>query len=170
MPGMDFRIRSAWEIKRTFNFSCRGSRRKIQMDFVPTLSGSSCLWQRQLSFGLCSLIVKSQNFPAYKDNITTYTFSRVANASAGAQLTALVWNNQKISDQLQAVIAKWSHEIDEGLRRTAGGRMPSEWAKKPECWAALSELQLPPPDVMPPGMGTAEVKCAKRKGSARRPS
>jgi hypothetical protein len=136
--------------QKNFQFFMQRLKEENPNGFRPDSEWFKMFVAKTIVFRAVQSIVKSQNFPAYKANITTYTFSRVANASAGAQLTALVWNNQNVSDQLQAVIAKWSHEIDEGLRRTAAGRMPSEWAKKSECWAALSELQLPSPDVVPP--------------------
>lgn len=108
--------------------------------------------------------VKSQDFPAYKANIATYTFARIATLIPDVQLTNLVWNSQKISAELQAVIARWTREIDEGLRHTAGGRMPSEWAKKPECWTALSELQLSEPDAIPPEFELPQPKTRNAKG------
>jgi hypothetical protein len=37
-------------------------------------------------------------------------------------------------------------EIDKLLRDTAKGRMPSEWAKKADCWDALGDTPLPLPD------------------------
>jgi hypothetical protein len=118
--------------------------------FRPDVEWFKSFVAKTIIFRAVQSIVKSQDFPAYKANIATYTFSRVAPLTPDAQLTAVVWNSQKISDQLNSVITRWTREIDEGLRRTAGGRMPSEWAKKPECWTALSELQLSEPEVMPP--------------------
>ena len=34
-------------------------------------------------------------------------------------------------------MATWSREVNDALRESARGKMVSEWAKKPECKAAV---------------------------------
>ena len=48
------------------------------------------------------------------------------------------------------MIELWVVEVDAQLRETAKGRMPSEWAKKAECWEAMRDLSLKLPDPLPP--------------------
>ena len=31
-------------------------------------------------------------------------------------------------------LATWAVEVNDALHKSSGGRMISEWAKKPECW------------------------------------
>lgn len=136
--------------QKNFQFFMQRLKEENPNGFRPDVEWFKSFVAKTIVFRAVQSIVKLQNFPAYKANIATYTFSRVANSTTSRQLTTLVWQSQRVSDQLHAVIGQWALEIDEGLRRTSGGRMPSEWAKKPECWAALSELQLSPPDRVPP--------------------
>ena len=53
---------------------------------------------------------------------------------------------------MQALINEWVVKIDQKLRRSAGSRMPSEWAKKAECWEAVCEIALDLPEPLPPEM------------------
>jgi hypothetical protein len=48
------------------------------------------------------------------------------------------------------MIEDWIVEIDRCLRDTAKARMPSEWAKKSECWDAIRDTPLRWPDPLPP--------------------
>lgn len=53
---------------------------------------------------------------------------------------------------MQILINEWVVKIDQALRRSAGSRMPSEWAKKAECWEAIREIALDLPEPLPPEM------------------
>ena len=48
-----------------------------------------------------------------------------------------IWDKQAASPELLAQIATWGKEVNDVLHKTAGGRMISEWAKKPECREAV---------------------------------
>lgn len=76
-------------------------------------------------------------FQAFQANVTAYTMSLVAQ-KVGAKLDLdRVWAKQAASPELMAQIATWAKEVNDTLHRTAGGRMISEWAKKPECREAV---------------------------------
>jgi hypothetical protein len=76
-------------------------------------------------------------FQAFQANVTAYTMSLVAQ-KIGARLDLnRIWAKQSASPELLAQIATWAKEVNDALHRTAGGRMISEWAKKPECREAV---------------------------------
>lgn len=76
-------------------------------------------------------------FQAFQANVTAYTVSLVA-LQVGARLDlGKIWDRQAASPELLAQIAIWAKEVNDALHRTAGGRMISEWAKKPECREAV---------------------------------
>jgi hypothetical protein len=76
-------------------------------------------------------------FQAFQANVTAYTVSLVAQ-QVGARLDlGKIWDRQAASPELLAQIATWAKEVNDTLHRTAGGRMISEWAKKPECRDAV---------------------------------
>lgn len=95
-------------------------------------------------------IVREEAFPAYRATITVYTVASLGQLTAGRIDFARIWREQSISAELQALIRSWSHHLDELLRSSAGARMPTEWAKKEECWTAIrndiphAENPLPP--------------------------
>ena len=65
------------------------------------------------------------------------------------------WAKQAVSPELQTQIATWAKEVNEALHSTAGGRMVSEWAKRPECKdAVMGANYSEPADDVP------EVKAA----------
>ena len=90
-------------------------------------------------------IVKKQEFPAYQAIISAYTVACLAHRFEDVFDLGLVWTRQSISPELAAMIQDWAVAIDRALRRTAGARMPSEWAKKVECWDSLKETRLETP-------------------------
>ncbi|WP_343577795.1 AIPR family protein [Pseudomonas sp.] len=73
-------------------------------------------------------------FPAFQANITAYTVSILASRLGARFNFESVWQRQAISPQLHKQIIVWAHEVNDALHDGAGGRMISEWAKKPECW------------------------------------
>jgi hypothetical protein len=82
-------------------------------------------------------IVREEAFPAYRAIITVYTVASLGQLTGGRIDFARIWREQSISAELQAMIRSWSHRLDELLRSSAGARMPTEWAKKEECWSAI---------------------------------
>jgi hypothetical protein len=51
-------------------------------------------------------------------------------------------------------------KIDKALRKTAGNRMVSEWAKKVDCRDALRELAFDLPDKLPPEL-SSQTACRR---------
>ena len=101
-------------------------------------------------------IVKRQKFAAYQAIISAYTVACLAQRHEQAFNLELVWSHQSISTQFASLIQQWAIAIDKTLRRTAGARMPSEWAKRIECWDTIREAKLDVPTIPPPELaGTA---------------
>ena len=100
-------------------------------------------------FRAAQRIVRGRKFPAYQANIVAYTVAALAWKADGRVDFDLLWLHQTISEQLANLIGNWAVQIDQLLRLTAEKRMPSEWAKKQECWDeirdAKMEIPTPPP-------------------------
>ena len=76
-------------------------------------------------------------FQAFQANVTAYTVSLVSE-KLGARIDLdRVWAKQAASPELLAQIAVWAKEVNDVLHASAGGKMVSEWAKRPECKEAL---------------------------------
>lgn len=76
-------------------------------------------------------------FQAFQANVTAYTVSLVAQRLGPRLDLDRIWAKQATSPELLAQVATWAREVNDALHRTAGGRMVSEWAKKPECREAV---------------------------------
>ncbi|SCC93540.1 conserved hypothetical protein [Thiomonas sp. X19] len=76
-------------------------------------------------------------FQAFQANVTAYTVSVLA-ATLGSRIDLdMIWVKQALSRELLAQIATWAREVNDILHVSAGGRMVSEWAKRPECKEAV---------------------------------
>lgn len=72
-------------------------------------------------------------FQAFQANITAYTVSVLSDKLGGRIDLGRIWTKQAVSPELLSQIATWAKEINDVLHATGGGRMISEWAKRPEC-------------------------------------
>lgn len=76
-------------------------------------------------------------FQAFQANVAAYVVS-VLSRRLGERLDLdRVWARQGVSPELLSQIAVWAREVNDILHQTSGGRMVSEWAKKPECRDAV---------------------------------
>ncbi|ACA89190.1 MULTISPECIES: AIPR family protein [Burkholderia] len=72
-------------------------------------------------------------FQAFQANIAAYVVAVLADRLGDRIELDRIWSRQALSPELCAQIARWAKEVSDVLHETAGGRMVSEWAKKPEC-------------------------------------
>jgi hypothetical protein len=86
-------------------------------------------------------------FQAFQANVTAYTIALLANRIGNSLDFDRIWHKQGASHQLMDQIANWAGEVNEELHRTAGGRMISEWAKRPECKDAVMGASYSPPSA-----------------------
>jgi hypothetical protein len=76
-------------------------------------------------------------FQAFQANVTAYTVSLVAEKLGDRIDLERVWAKQAASPELLAQIAVWAKEVNDVLHSSSGGKMVSEWAKRPECKEAV---------------------------------
>lgn len=76
-------------------------------------------------------------FQAFQANVTAYTVSLLSEKLGHRIDLERVWNKQGVSPELLAQIVVWAKEVNEVLHASAGGKMVSEWAKRPECNEAV---------------------------------
>lgn len=72
-------------------------------------------------------------FQAFQANVTAYTVSLLSEKLGSRLDLDRVWAKQAVSPELLAQIAVWANEVNDVLHTSAGGKMVSEWAKRPEC-------------------------------------
>lgn len=76
-------------------------------------------------------------FQAFQANVTAYTIALLSEKLGSRIDLDRIWANQAVSRELMEQIAKWAREVNDTLHATSGGRMVSEWAKRPECKDAV---------------------------------
>jgi len=76
-------------------------------------------------------------FQAFQANVTAYTIALTAQKLGDRIDLDRIWAKQAVSPELLAQIATWAREVNDTLHATSGGRMISEWAKRPECKEAV---------------------------------
>ena len=93
---------------------------------------------KAILFRTVQAIVRARKFPAYQANIVAYVAALAWKANGAFDFGSL-WSRQAISPELRTCIGNWADQIDRVLRFTAGNRMPSEWAKKQQCWDEMCD-------------------------------
>lgn len=76
-------------------------------------------------------------FQAFQANVAAYVVAILADRLGDKIDLDRIWDRQGVSPELLSQIAVWAREVSDVLHRTAGGRMVSEWSKKPECRDAV---------------------------------
>ncbi|WPK00095.1 AIPR family protein [Pseudomonas putida] len=84
---------------------------------------------------------------AFLANVTAYTIAVIAESYRGSFDLERVWLRQAVSPQFLEQVKIWAREVNERLHETANGKMISEWAKRPECKAAMLSRPFSAPVV-----------------------
>jgi hypothetical protein len=96
-------------------------------------------------------------FQAFQANVTAYTVSLLAEKLGSRIDLDRVWVKQAISPELLAQIAVWAKEVNDVLHTSAGGKMVSEWAKRPECKEAVMSASYSAPAANIPEVRAASM-------------
>lgn len=76
-------------------------------------------------------------FQAFQANVSAYTVSLLSEKLGHRIDLDRVWTKQAASPELLAQVAVWAKQVNDVLHASAGGKMVSEWAKRPECRDAV---------------------------------
>jgi hypothetical protein len=84
-------------------------------------------------------------FQAFQANVTAYTVSLLAEKLGDRIDLDRIWTKQAVSPELLNQIGTWAKEVNDVLHTSSGGRMVSEWAKRPECKEAIMSASYSTP-------------------------
>ena len=143
--------------QKNFQYFMQRLKEEYPGGFEPDSNWYKALIGKAIVFRTAQKIVRSKKFPAYQANIAAYTVAALAWNANGAFDFGLLWSRQAVSPELEALIRTWASPIDQVLRLTAGKRMVSEWAKKPECWHEIRETRLEAPHPVPPELNATSA-------------
>jgi hypothetical protein len=103
---------------------------------LPTVADFKAMIAKAILYKRTSSLVRPM-FPAFQGNVATYLISLVSELYGSKFDLDKVWGNQEISIELKNQLKIWAVEVNDYLHKSSGGKMISEWAKKPECWDAV---------------------------------
>ncbi len=86
-------------------------------------------------------------FRQVQAQLAAYVVSLLATRLGDRISLDLVWQQQGLSPAFEALISDWLARTYEIIRETGGERLPSEWVKKPECWALVQKGVFPEGEV-----------------------
>jgi AIPR protein len=118
--------------------------------FVPDRAWFEAFIAKALLFREVQSIVKALRFPAYQANIAAYTVALISLKTAGVIDFHRIWTQQGVSPQMRFMIQDWAPLVEKELRRSAGSRMLSEWAKKVDCWQDIQRMPIQFSNPLPP--------------------
>jgi len=79
-------------------------------------------------------IVSQQQYGGYRANIVTYTIAYLSYKTAQRIDLDGIWENQCLSDALEANIEEVSKFVHQLITNPPGGANVGEWCKKQKCW------------------------------------
>lgn len=110
---------------------------------VPGVADYKQAIAQTILFRATQKIVRAGGFQAYQANITAYTVAALSMIAREKLSMDAIWQKQGLSPQLSGYISKLAVRVNDVLRKDAGARQVSEWAKKDECWESIRASSLP---------------------------
>jgi hypothetical protein len=151
------KYRNAWDghpdlvaLGNQKNFELFMAMREEQALPPPTASDYKRMIAQAILFKAVQKVVRSASYLASQANIVAYTVALMGHAVRDRISLDLIWQRQGLSRELVGWAGDMAKAVDIALRRSAGGRQVSEWAKKPECWEELRETRMPEPPASAP--------------------
>ena len=128
--------------QKNFQYFMQRLKDEYRSGFRPDTDWYKAFIAKAVLYRAAQKVVRASKFPAYQSNIVAYTIAMLGWKSNGTIDFNALWISQTISPELEGLIGRWAGQIDHLLRVTAGKRMPSEWAKKSECWEQIRSSKL----------------------------
>ncbi|WP_316197045.1 AIPR family protein [Bradyrhizobium sp. SZCCHNS3053] len=148
--------------QKNYQFFIQSLKDEHPEGFEPDASWFKAFVAKAILFRTVLSIVRARKFAAFQANIVAYTVACLSWACGGRIDFDMIWMRQSISPELHGVLDGWVGEVDEALRKTAGNRMVSEWAKKVECRDSIREMAFNLPDKLPPEFSTEAPSAGRR--------
>jgi hypothetical protein len=151
--------------QKNFQFFMQALKDEHPDGFEPDSAWFKAFVAKAILFRATLSIVRAKKFAAFQANIVAYTIACLSWACGRRIDFDMIWTRQAISPELHKLLESWVGKIDKALRKTAGNRMVSEWAKKIECRDELGKLTFDLPDKLPPELSSTAVSAGR--GSSR---
>lgn len=98
---------------------------------------------KTILFKAAQQAARKESSGSYRANVVAYSVALLATRAGEAFSLRTLWDEQRVSAQLQSLLETWAPLVHSALVQTAGSRNVTEWCKKLECWQALQRIKLP---------------------------
>lgn len=117
---------------------------------TPPVDAAYCqrLIAKAILFRATERIVSAHQFGGYRANIVTYTIARLAHETAQRIDLDSIWREQRLSPALAAAIDDLCVPVHEVITRPLRVANVTEWAKRPECWSRVLDIEWRLPDQL----------------------
>jgi len=117
---------------------------------------------KAILFNEASRCFAATKYKEVKSQFGAYVVAALASRTDGQIDLMHIWQYQRLSPQLEALIARWVMPIGDRIAAVATEHIksPSEWSKKPECWKDIQHLALPDPETGTPEFEKVELSGA----------
>jgi len=103
---------------------------------LPDVNAFKAMIAKGIIFKTMQKLVRPM-FQAFQANVAAYTIAVFSDRLGGQTKLERIWARQALSPEMVSQLTTWAGEVNDELHRTAGGKMVSEWAKRPECKQAI---------------------------------
>jgi len=119
-------------------------------DKTPAVDVAYCqrLIAKAIIFRSTEKIVSARQFGGYRANIVTYTIARLAHDTAQCIDLDRLWREQRLTPALEAAIDDLCVLVHDVITRPRHVANVTEWAKRPECWAKVLDIDWRMPDQL----------------------
>jgi hypothetical protein len=84
----------------------------------------------------------------FRANVVTYTIAKLASATGQRIDLDRIWREQRLSPALAAAVDDLSRRVRRVIVTPTGNANVTEWAKRPECWRRVSDIEWAVPDEL----------------------
>lgn len=113
-------------------------------DTLPDEQAYRDLVSRVILFKEAESVARRIGFSAYRANAVTYTVALLSYRTARGIDLGPIWEEQSVPEGIRAHLEEWMEPVHRSITSEAidRGKNVTEWAKSPDCWAAVQTLDL----------------------------
>ena len=117
---------------------------------APAIGTRYCqdLIAKAILFRATEKIVSAHQFGGYRANIVTYTIAKVAHETGQRIDLDTIWREQRVGPALASAIDDLCAPVHEVITRPVRVANVTEWAKRPECWSRVLDIDWRLPDQL----------------------
>jgi AIPR protein len=117
---------------------------------APAIGTRCCqdLIAKAILFRATEKIVSAHQFGGYRANIVTYTIAKLAHETGQRIDLDTIWREQRVGPALASAIDDLCAPVHEVITRPVRVANVTEWAKRPECWSRVLDIDWRLPDQL----------------------